>query len=77
VISITGGTGVGQSRTITNFVGGVNDTATVSPDWVTNPGATSTYEIRPPVKKGDLVFVQTAVTDRLIIKDENGNAIYK
>ncbi|MGE5474774.1 MAG: type II secretion system protein [Ignavibacteriales bacterium] len=77
IISIITGTGAGQSRTITNFVGGATDSATVSSAWVTNPGAGSTYEIRPPVKKGDLIFVQSAITDRLIIKDVSGNPIYK
>jgi len=77
VISITTGTGAGQSRTITGFTGDATDRANVSPAWETNPGALSTYEIRPPVKRGDLVFVQSADTDRLIIKDENGNPIYK
>lgn len=44
-IATTGGTGVGQSRMITAF----NDTtkvASVAPNWVTNPDATTTYEIQ-------------------------------
>lgn len=83
VIYITGGKGAGQSRTIIAFTGGAADRATVSPDWTdadSIPDATSTYEIRPPVKKGDLIFVQSAsptTADSLIIKDESGDAIYK
>jgi hypothetical protein len=44
VIAITGGTGLGQTRTIFDYVGSTT-TATVSKDWVTNPDATSTYSI--------------------------------
>jgi hypothetical protein len=43
IITITGGTGVGQTRTITDYVG-----ATVTAEvatWAVNPDATSTYSI--------------------------------
>lgn len=43
IVRITGGTGVGQARFITDYVGST-DTATVA-TWVTNPDNTSTYEI--------------------------------
>jgi hypothetical protein len=43
-IVITGGTGIHQSRVITDYVTGT-DTATVSPDWTTNPDSTSTFAI--------------------------------
>jgi hypothetical protein len=43
-IHITGGTGSGQSRTITDYVvSGSTKTATVSPAWDTNPASGSTY----------------------------------
>ncbi|MEE9586112.1 MAG: hypothetical protein V3W09_04350 [Nitrososphaerales archaeon] len=44
VVNITGGTGAGQSRLITDYTG-ATDTADVTPDWTTNPGADSVYEI--------------------------------
>jgi len=44
-ILITGGTGIGQSRYISDWVL-ATDTATVSRAWTTNPDATSTYEIQ-------------------------------
>jgi hypothetical protein len=42
---ITSGTGAGQSRTITDYVGST-DTATISPNWVTSPSSNSVYVIR-------------------------------
>lgn len=44
MIEITGGTGSGQRRLITDYVG-ATDTATVNKAWDTNPNATSTYSI--------------------------------
>lgn len=45
-ITIVGGTGVGQSRVITDYVSTAGaDTCTISPAWATNPDATSTYRI--------------------------------
>jgi hypothetical protein len=44
LIRITGGTGAGQTRTVTDYVGGTL-TATITPDWVTIPDATSTYDL--------------------------------
>ena len=43
-ITITGGTGEGQIKTITRYVGNTQ-VATVSSAWGTNPDDTSTYEI--------------------------------
>lgn len=43
-ITITGGTGAGQVRTISDYVGSTK-VATVSTAWTTNPDATSTYMI--------------------------------
>jgi len=44
VINIISGTGQGQSRVITDYVGST-DTATVSPNWTTNPDSSSNYEV--------------------------------
>ncbi len=43
-IRIVSGTGAGQSRFTTDFVG-ATDTFTVSPDWTTTPDNTSVYKI--------------------------------
>jgi len=44
VVKITSGTGAGQSRVITDYAG-ATDTATIAPNWTTNPDATSVYEV--------------------------------
>lgn len=44
VIYLTGGTGIGQYRKITDYVGSTK-VATIDTNWVTNPDATSTYLI--------------------------------
>ena len=43
-IEIVRGTGIGQFRTITDYVGS-SKTATVKRDWVTNPDNTSVYKV--------------------------------
>ena len=42
-INLTGGTGAGQTRPVSDYVNST-DTATVEPDWVTNPSSDTTYE---------------------------------
>jgi hypothetical protein len=44
VITTTGGTGAGQSRVISGYVGSTK-VASVYPNWVTPPDATTTYSI--------------------------------
>jgi hypothetical protein len=44
VVQIVSGTGAGQARTISDYVG-ATDTATIEPDWITNPSTDSVYEI--------------------------------
>ena len=44
VVKLTGGTGDGQARLITDYTG-ATDTATILPAWTTNPDATTTYEV--------------------------------
>jgi hypothetical protein len=46
MVFITGGTGAGQSRAITDYVGATK-VATVSPNWVTTPDATSVWVVLP------------------------------
>lgn len=43
-VRITGGTGVGQVRNITDYVGATK-VATIAPNWGTNPDNTSTFEV--------------------------------
>lgn len=51
---ITGGTGVGQMRFITDYVGATK-IATVKPNWTTNPDNTSTFAIVPAASVWDQV----------------------
>jgi hypothetical protein len=44
-IATTGGTGAGQARIITDY-NGTSKVATIQPNWITNPGADTTYEIQ-------------------------------
>lgn len=46
LISLTGGTGAGQARTIIGYVGSTK-IATVDRTWATNPDSTSTYSVLP------------------------------
>lgn len=46
LVVITGGTGVGQVRVITDYVGATK-VATIDPDWATAPDNTSTYALVP------------------------------
>ena len=43
-ICVISGTGAGQCRVVTDYVGGT-DTATVAPAWITNPASGSGYEM--------------------------------
>lgn len=46
IVAIKGGAGAGQARLITGYVGATK-VASVSPNWATNPGATSNYIVIP------------------------------
>ncbi|MGE5474773.1 MAG: type II secretion system protein [Ignavibacteriales bacterium] len=75
IVNITGGAGVGQTKTVTDYTdAGV---ATVNSSFSPVTSNTSVYSVLPPVKVGDLIFVQSATTPKLIIKDTSGAAIYK
>jgi hypothetical protein len=58
-VTITSGTGSGQSRTITDYVRSTN-TATVSSNWTTNPANDSTYELRTNIGTGNYIWLTTA-----------------
>jgi len=45
-IFLTGGTGVGQTRLCTAY-NGTSKVATITPNWATNPDATSTFAVLP------------------------------
>jgi len=76
IINITDHTGAGQSRVITGYT--VGKVATVNSEWATPPDATSDYEILPPVKAGNLVFIQSnPAASKQTIKDSSDQAIYK
>lgn len=45
-VFITGGTGAGQARLVSDYVGATK-VASVTPNWVTNPDNTSTFAILP------------------------------
>lgn len=49
LITITGGTGAGQSRLMRSYIGSTRD-AYVMPNWTTAPDATSTYSIAANVQ---------------------------
>jgi hypothetical protein len=49
VVQITGATGVGQARLILDYVGATK-VASVSPNWITAPDATSVFVIRPAAR---------------------------
>ncbi len=75
VISITAGTGIGQSRAIGSYVGSTG-VATIIGTWATNPDATSVYDIYPD----DIDEITAAPTVDLVadaVWDENttGHAI--
>jgi hypothetical protein len=59
IVTITGGTGSGQSRTITDYTQSTN-TADVSPPWTTNPTANSTYEVKSVIGTGNYVWLTTS-----------------
>lgn len=45
LLVLTGGTGLGQSRSIASYEGITNQRATVTPNWTTTPDGTTTYSV--------------------------------
>ncbi len=74
-VIITGGTGTGQTRTISGFTAATR-VATVSVNWATNPDATSVYRIEEWVE--DLTngrFTLLAKPDGLVTCDVKGSKL--
>jgi hypothetical protein len=69
IIAITGGTGSGQRRVVTGNAAGISSSVTVQKDWITQPDATSTYEIRYATEASATISgsqgVSTGLTTRL------------
>ena len=63
-VYVTGGTGVGQARLITDYVGSTK-VATIAPNWVTNPDNTSTFALLATAGV-DLELWRTSVPSALI-----------
>ncbi|MDG2017810.1 MAG: hypothetical protein P8J23_11985, partial [Rhodothermales bacterium] len=68
-VTITGGTGAGQVRPVTDFVAGT-DVLTVAPAFGTTPDATSTYEIR--LATGVVTSFGDVVGGTLVVDYANG-----
>ena len=68
-IAITGGTGSGQSKTITDYVGSTR-TATVDSDWATNPDATSTYEVGNAIRTYYGIRIATGCVGNLVTNND-------
>ncbi len=59
MIIITGGTGAGQTRWITDYTGS-SKVATIAPSWVTNPSSDSVFVIMPEIDVAGLVWDELA-----------------
>jgi hypothetical protein len=59
MIALLGGTGAGQARMISDYVGSTK-VATIEPDWTTNPGADSVFVLLP---MGEVNIGQVGGTD--------------
>jgi hypothetical protein len=66
-VFVYGGTGAGQTRTISDY-DGPTQTATVSLAWTTTPDATSTYTSRPSLPRDARDALVYGVTSRLLEK---------
>jgi S-adenosylmethionine/arginine decarboxylase-like enzyme len=60
-VCILSGTGAGQTRLITAYVGSTK-VATIAPNWQTNPDNTSVYSVRADSRKDIATWLGTAVT---------------
>jgi hypothetical protein len=74
VVILTGGTGIGQARTITDYVGATK-VATVSPAWDTVPDATSVFMIIPmfPAVAGGTAPTAAEIADAVWDEDATGH----
>lgn len=74
-IYISGGTGSGQQRTISDYVGDTR-AITVSSAWTTTPGATSTYEILCTLPPTHAEIVIVGACRRAVAFDTKKNSIF-
>jgi len=67
VVEIISGTGVGQARVITGYVGSTK-VATVTPAWTTNPSSSSVFELVPGSVNVDAISTAelNAIADALL-----------
>lgn len=81
VISILAGTGVGQTRYISNYTAA--RVATVVPNWITNPDSTSLFQITPfallsiTVSRENLATAGSATTITLDVGASATNQFYR
>lgn len=69
LVLITSGTGVGQVRLITDYVGSTK-VATIGPNWQTNPSATSVFSILPAsYVQGVVALAAGSITAGVIATD--------
>jgi len=73
LIYLSGGTGSGQTRTISDYVGDTR-VASVSTDWSTTPDATSTYEILSVLKENEMEVLVLGAMRRLMQRDGEAGA---
>ncbi len=76
LLTITGGTGVGQSRTIVNYVGSTK-VATVDSNWVTAPDNTSTFSIYASTTASQFSAqgITISSTNNTIVLDANASSV--
>lgn len=72
VVVLTGGTGAGQVRLISAYVGATK-VASVTPNWTTNPDNTSTFALLP-VSRHDIGAIVGSVPNALISGRVDSNA---
>lgn len=73
LIEITSGTGAGQIRRVSDYVGATK-VLTVSTAWTTTPDATSIYAIASPIPPNCYNWLAAEATSLLEIKDEKARS---
>jgi hypothetical protein len=83
VVFLTGGTGAGQARLISDYVGATK-VASVVPNWATNPDNTSTFAVLPAARVDIATWLGAAVSALIsgrvdanaqVVGDKTGYAI--
>lgn len=73
MVAIVSGTGVGQARFIKDYVGATK-VATIAPNWITNPDATSVFVILPMASVWEALTAELATAStigKLIVDNLN------